>query len=137
MGKYDDIMDLPHHRSEKHPPMPEADRAAQFAPFAALTGYGDAIDETARLTESWNEPTEEEKREMGEKLKTLARNGEEAEIIRFVPDTRKTGGSYETVRCRIRRIEEAERTIITVQGDLIAMDTIRAVQSPYFDKTEY
>lgn len=137
MGKYDDIMDLPHHRSEKHPPMPEADRAAQFAPFAALTGYGDAIDETARLTESWNEPTEEEKREMGEKLKTLARNGEETEIIRFVPDTRKTGGSYETVRCRIRRIEEAERTIITVQGDRIAMDTIRAVQSPYFDKTEY
>lgn len=136
MGKYDDIIHLPHHVSEKHPQMPAGDRAAQFAPFAALTGYGDAIDESARLTETWTEPTEEEKQRIGDRLKILARNGAEAEILRFVPDARKSGGSYETVRCRIRRIEETERMIITTRGERIAVDTVRAVESPEFGEFE-
>ena len=58
-GKYDDIIDLPHHVSKKHPPMPMEDRAAQFSPFAALTGYGDAVKETARLTNKKLEMDEE------------------------------------------------------------------------------
>lgn len=137
MGKYDDIIGLPHHRSDRHPPMPEADRAAQFAPFAALTGYGDAIDESARMTEAQIEMTEEEKRELGEKLKIIFLRGEEAEIVRFVPDARKSGGSYETVHCRIRRITENDHTVITETGERIAMETIRTATSPYFDRTEY
>ena len=57
-GKYDAILHLPHHVSKKHPPMPMADRAAQFAPFAALTGYDAAIRENARLTQERIDPAE-------------------------------------------------------------------------------
>ena len=134
MGKYDDIINLEHHRSEKHPPMPEGDRAAQFAPFAALTGYSDAIDESARMTENWTELTEEEAQELDRRLKILVGSGEEAGIVRFVPDARKAGGSYETIRCRIRRIENAERVIITEQGERIPMDRVKAVEGPGFDQ---
>lgn len=134
MGKYDDIINLEHHRSEKHPPMPEGDRAAQFAPFAALTGYSDAISESARITENWTELTEEEAQELDRRLKILAGSGEEAGIVRFVPDARKAGGSYETIRCRIRRIENAERVIITEQGERIPMDRVKAVEGPGFDQ---
>lgn len=134
MGKYDDIINLEHHRSEKHPPMPEGDRAAQFAPFAALTGYSDAISESARMTENWTELTEEEAQELDRRLKILAGSGEEAGIVRFVPDARKAGGSYETIRCRIRRIENAERVIITEQGERIPMDRVKAVEGPGFDQ---
>lgn len=134
MGKYDDIINLEHHRSEKHPPMPEGDRAAQFAPFAALTGYSDAISESARITENWTELTEEEAQELDRRLKILAGSGEEAGIVRFVPDARKAGGSYETIHCRIRRIENAERVIITEQGERIPMDRVKAVEGPGFDQ---
>lgn len=134
MGKYDDIINLEHHRSEKHPPIPEGDRAAQFAPFAALTGYSDAISESARMTENWTELTEEEAQELDRRLKILAGSGEEAGIVRFVPDARKAGGSYETIRCRIRRIENAERVIITEQGERIPMDRVKAVEGPGFDQ---
>lgn len=134
MGKYDDIINLEHHRSEKHPPMPEGDRAAQFAPFAALTGYSDAISESARMTENWTELTEEEAQELDRRLKILVGSGEEAGIVRFVPDARKAGGSYETIRCRIRRIENAERVIITEQGERIPMDRVKAVEGPGFDQ---
>lgn len=134
MGKYDDIIDLEHHRSQKHPPMPEGDRAAQFAPFAALTGYGEAIDESVRMTETWTELTEEEAQELDRRLKILLRSGEETRITRFVPDARKTGGSYETIRCRIRRIEEADRVIITEAGERIPMDRVKRVECPAFDR---
>lgn len=134
MGKYDDIINLEHHRSEKHPPMPEGDRAAQFAPFAALTGYSDAISESARMTENWTELTEEEAQGLDRRLKILVGSGEEAGIVRFVPDARKAGGSYETIRCRIRRIENAERVIITEQGERIPMDRVKAVEGPGFDQ---
>lgn len=124
MGKYDDIIRLPHHRSEKHPPMPEGDRAAQFMPFAALTGYGDAIAESERLTEAWREPTEEEKLEIGRQLQRLAGSDREAEIVRFVPDPKKDGGRYETLLCRIRRIETPEGVLITDAGDRVAVSTV-------------
>lgn len=61
MGKYDDIIDLPHHVSKVHPQMSILDRSAQFAPFAALTGHEEAIAETARLTNEWHEPDEDKK----------------------------------------------------------------------------
>ena len=68
MGKYDDIIDLPHHVSKVHPQMSIWDRSAQFAPFAALTGHEEAIAETARLTNEWHEPDEDKKRELDEKM---------------------------------------------------------------------
>ena len=68
---YDDIINLPHHVSERHPHMPVSDRAAQFAPFAALTGYGDVIKETARLTEARPELSEDERAEMDQTLRAV------------------------------------------------------------------
>ena len=92
MGKYDDIINLPHHRSAKRPHMSVHDRAAQFAPFAALTGYGDAIDETRRLTCDRPEPGEAELAELDAALsELLARIGErpQVEATYFVPDEKK------------------------------------------------
>ena len=71
MGKYDDIINLPHHVSKKHPQMPIADRAAQFTPFAALTGYGEQIKETARTTEEFHQVSGREKEELDQKLQIL------------------------------------------------------------------
>ena len=74
MGKYDDIINLPHHVSKKHSQMPIADRAAQFAPFAALTGYGEQIKETARTTEEFHQVSGQEKEELNQKLQILLQN---------------------------------------------------------------
>ena len=70
-GKYQDIINLPHHVSKTHPQMLLYDRAAQFSPFAALTGYEDAIRETARLTDNWVQLSEDKKQELDEKLRQL------------------------------------------------------------------
>lgn len=93
---YEDIINLPHHVSPVHPPMPLSDRAAQFAPFAALTGYGDVIKETARQTDRKPELTEEEKQELDYKLQmAVSLPGEKpaVTITYFVPDKKKAGGS--------------------------------------------
>ena len=95
-GKYQDIINLPHHVSKTHPQMPLYDRAAQFSPFAALTGYEDAIRETARLTDNWVQLSEDKKQELDEKLRQLIADRERTEsvtIIYFQPDDRKEGGS--------------------------------------------
>ena len=90
MSKYDDIINLPHHRSKTHPHMALIDRAAQFAPFAALTGYGDAIDETARLTDGRPELSEQQLAELNERLlQIMAKPDTVVYITYFVPDERK------------------------------------------------
>lgn len=112
---YDDIINLPHHVSERHPHMPVSDRAAQFAPFAALTGYGDVIKETARLTETRPELSEDEKARMDQTLRAvLNTQGENAGIVvtYFAPDARKSGGAYRKAAGKIRRVDETENTLI-------------------------
>ena len=112
---YDDIINLPHHVSERHPHMSVSDRAAQFAPFAALTGYGDVIKETARLTETRPELSEDEKARMDQTLRAvLNAQGENAGIVvtYFVPDARKSGGAYRRAAGKLRRVDEAEDTLI-------------------------
>lgn len=114
---YADIIDLPHPRSAKHPSMSLYDRAAQFAPFAALSGYDEMIDEEARRTETQIELGESETEQMNEDLARLARLLEEGrkprcEITRFVPDERKEGGAYVTSREEIRRVDPAARQLI-------------------------
>ena len=112
---YDDIINLPHHVSERHPHMPVSDRAAQFAPFAALTGYGDVIRETARLTEARPELSEDERAEMDQTLRAvLNTQGKNAEIVvtYFAPDARKSGGAYRKAAGKIRRVDEAEDVLI-------------------------
>lgn len=112
---YDDIIDLPHHVSDRHPHMPVSDRAAQFAPFAALTGYSDVIKETARLTEARPELSEDEKAEMDQTLRTvLNTQRENAQIVvtYFVPDAKKSGGAYRRAAGKIRRVDETEDILI-------------------------
>ena len=133
---YEDIMDLPHHVSRSRPQMPLHDRAAQFAPFAALTGYGKAIDETARWTEERREMDENERAVLDSRLHFLSTRLEEqpqVEIEHFVPDSRKTGGAYVRTMGRLAAISPASRTLMLIDGTVISLDNITAIESPLFN----
>lgn len=114
-GKYDDIINLSHHESKKYPRMSNEARAAQFAPFAALTGYDDAIKETARLTSERIEINEELKVILDAKLQIIhdkVSAKPEVTVTYFVPDTKKDGGSYVTVIGKVIKIDEFSQKII-------------------------
>ena len=131
MSKYDDIIDLPRPKSA-HEPMPMGDRAAQFSPFAALTGYEDAIDETARLTDARVELGESAVEELERKLTDLAaRISERPEIsvTYFVPDARKEGGAYVTRTGTLKRIDELGRELVFADGVRIAVGDIISVET--------
>jgi hypothetical protein len=124
---YKDIIDMPHHVSQSRPQMPMRNRAAQFAPFAALTGYEEAVSETARHTDNKAELCEDDAAELNEKIKLLGtRIAEEpyCEITYFVPDKRKSGGEYVTVSGNVRFIEEVTRQIVFCSGLRIPIDDI-------------
>jgi len=130
MSRYDDIIKLPHHVSTNHPRMSMHDRAAQFAPFAALVGYDDAVAETARLTEREIELDEESLALLDEKLHAVlevVKDLPEVTITYFEPDSKKAGGAYQSVTGRIRRIDEISREIILTDRTVIAMDAICAI----------
>ena len=136
---YDDIIDLPHPTSAKHPRMPVADRAAQFSPFAALTGYEAAVQETARLTDERIELNEDELAALDEKLRTvLAWNGEAplVSITYFQADDRKAGGSYTTAQGYIRKLDELRRVIVMQDGSKIPVDDVLEISSKIFDTME-
>ena len=121
---YDDIIFLPHHVSTKHPRMPLIDRAAQFSPFAALTGLGAALDETARLTDARIELTEEREEEINLALRRLQEqiaSGEapEVKITCFCTDDKKSGGAYRTVAGVVKKVDEFEKTLILRDGEKI------------------
>ena len=127
MGKYDDIINLPHHVSKKHSQMPIADRAAQFAPFAALTGYGEQIKETARTTEEFHQVSGQEKEELNQKLQILLQTQYKHPLIStyyFTPDARKQGGHYEKKTEYVKRIDPVKEYIIIV---IIIKLIIRAI----------
>lgn len=97
MHKYDDIINLPHYTSSKRPRMAMIDRAAQFSPFAALTGYDAAVKETARLTEDRVELDEYQKSALNDRLQIVQERLSDTPVISityFVPDERKSGGAY-------------------------------------------
>lgn len=124
---YDSIINLPHHTSSKHPRMAMIDRAAQFSPFAALTGHGAAIDETARLTDERIDIEENKKEIINEKLLFIAENlGTPVEItvIFFVPDGRKSGGEYVSVTGRVEKIDVYKRNIVMSDGRIIPIENI-------------
>lgn len=126
---YDDIIDLPHHVSTTHPQMPMSDRAAQF-PFAALVGYDAAIRETGRLTEAKAEPDEEALRELDRRFRLLAErldDGPEVDITYFLPDRRKAGGAYQSVRGVVKKIDDFRRLIVLRDGTSIPMDDVAAL----------
>ena len=127
---YDDIIRLPHHVSQNHPQMPLRERAAQFAPFAALTGYEAAVGETARLTAERRELDAQEAEELNRRLTDLAarlKDRPEVTIEYFVPDGRKSGGAYVTVNGRVRHISVPEKTLVMEDGTVIPMDDVTAL----------
>ena len=128
MGAYDDIIHLPHPTSPRHPRMPMIDRAAQFTPFQALTGYGDAIQETARLTGEKVELTEDEKAVLDEKLRLLANTGNKSAFTYFQPDGKKSGGVYVAVLGAIKKLDPLEGRLVLADGTAIPIDDILEIQ---------
>ena len=113
--------------SVSHPHMPNIERAAQFSPFAALTGFEGAIEETARLTDDQKDISDSEREKLDAALAGLMRNPDtkvDVKITYFVPDARKDGGEYVTERVRIRRVDTNSREIITTDKRRIAIDMI-------------
>lgn len=123
--KYADIINLPHHVSHRYPQMSMADRAAQFSPFAALTGHDAAIAEAARLTEERPVLDEEDKLEISNVIQEAASHPYIAlNVVYFVPDARKSGGSYAEACGTIKKLEPIERLIILNDGTRIPIDDI-------------
>ena len=138
-GEYEDIIHLPHHVSSKRPQMSMLDRAAQFSPFAALTGYDDAIQETGRLTEQKIELDEETLEKLDERFQILQEHlGEQPEVqfTYFKPDERKDGGTYLTVSGVVRKIKLYEREILLQDGTIIPVDDILKMESSIFPQID-
>ena len=127
--RYDDILGLPHHVSEVHPRMTRHDRAAQFAPFAALTGLDAAMGETARRTEQRIVLDENALEELDLHLRELERRPEETgvSVTYFHPDEKKAGGAYLTAEGTIRRIDGVRRLIILSDGTKIPLEDVIAL----------
>ena len=133
--RYDDIIGLPRPTSNKHPRMPRLNRAAQFAPFAALTGYGDAIDEAARLTEEMRTLSGDDQLILGEKLALLKSRLDASPAVTvtyFQPDARKAGGEYVSVTGPVRRVREYERELVLADGKVIPFERILDVDGDVF-----
>lgn len=129
---YEDIIHLPHPVSSRHPQMSMADRAAQFSPFAALTGYGDAVREKARFTEGKPELSEEEKRNLDDKLEqiyALCGQRPEVRLRYFVPDGKKDGGSFREITGVIRKADAVARKIRMQDGTEIDTDCVIDIQT--------
>ena len=132
MSEYDDIIHLPHHVSRIHPQMSMEDRAAQFSPFAALTGYDAAIAETARLTDQRVELDEYERQALNEKLQFISEHLKEhprISITHFVPDHCKEGGEYVTVTGIVKKIEEHEKRMILMDGSMILIENVIRIEN--------
>lgn len=127
MGKYDDILNLPHHVSSTRPHMSMHDRAAQFSPFAALTGYDDTVRETARLTDEKLELTADRINELNQKIAFLNEHAEERPEITieyFISDEKKSGGKYVTLSGKFRRIDEYNHNMVFTSGEEIPLNDI-------------
>ena len=133
--KYDDIINLPHPTSRNHPRMPLEDRAAQFAPFAALTGHEAAIKETARLTDEKEILSDEIISILNDKLNVIAKNlGTEqtVQITYFVPDEKKSGGAYVTHSGIVRKLDLYEHILIMTDGTVIPIGQISKIEGELF-----
>lgn len=134
-GPYDDIISLPHPTSTKHPRMPLSDRAAQFSPFAALSGHGAAIAETARLTDRRIELDEDTKAVLDLKQQILAdRIAErpEVSVVWFRPDERKDGGQYVTTTGQLKKVDDIKRFLRFDDGTTIPLDDVLELRSDCF-----
>ena len=138
-GKYNEIIGLPHHVSKNRPQMPMSDRAAQFAPFAALTGYDAAIKETGRLTDERIELDVEALSALDMKYQILMEALDEAPevtITYFQPDERKAGGKYVSAVGAVKKIDDFERRITMRDGTRIPMDDVLSIDGELFSSLE-
>ena len=134
-GPYDDMLHLPHPTSARHPRMPISERAAIFSPFAALTGHGDAIQETARLTETKIELDEDTKAVLDLKQQILADKIDEwpeVSVVWFRPDEKKDGGQYITTTGYLKKIDNIERVLRLADGTTIPLDNVLELRSDCF-----
>lgn len=132
---YSDIIDHPHYVSKTRPQMSELERAAQFSPFAALTGYDAAISETGRLTDEKIELGEETRAVLDMKqqyLLDMISDQPEITVTYFIPDTKKSGGAYVSVTGNLKRIDEYERLMLLTTGEKIPLDDIMDIESDLF-----
>ena len=132
---YDDIIRLPHHISAVRPQMPMADRAAQFSPFAALTGFDDAIGETGRLTDERIEMDEDARNILNMKFFVLLDHLDDRPEVTFTcfrPDARKAGGAYIKVTGRVKKVDDNERRIVLLDGTKLPMDDIYDIEGELF-----
>lgn len=135
MGKYDDIINHPHHQSKTRKHMSQHDRAAQFAPFAALTGYDDSVREAARWTDEKIELSEVQVDAVNLRLNFLAEHLSEAPYIvvtYFKPDEKKAGGAYLTAEGQVKKIDEYERRIVFTDKHSIQFENILDIQCELF-----
>lgn len=135
MGKYDDIIHLPHHISDHRAPMSMIDRAAQFSPFAALTGYEAAIAETARLTDRRIELDESRRAELDERIRIIQEQistKPEVTVTYFEPDLRKIGGAYVSVTGKVWKISSYEQAMILMDGSVIPFREILEIDGSIF-----
>lgn len=133
--RYDDLIGLPHHVSGGRPHMSRLDRAAQFSPFAALTGYDAAVRETARLTQPRAELDESRKAVLNEKLQRLRERLDErpeVAITYFVPDERKAGGAYVCITGRVKKIDTYAHTVVLMDRTAIPMEQIYGIEGKCF-----
>lgn len=134
-GKYDDILRLPHHVSASRKPMSMTARAAQFAPFAALSGYDAEVQEAGRLTDQLIELDEYEKEMLNARLQLLAQHLQEkwtVSAVYFQPDERKEGGAYVTRTGTVKKILLSERRLLLTDGTVIPLDGLIALDGEPF-----
>ena len=137
---YEDIIDLPHHVSNKRPRMSIIDRAAQFSPFAALVGYDAAVKETARLTADWTELDENSKTILNEKLQMVleqAQKSPEIIITYFVKDEKKNGGAYVTAAGILKKVDTYEQMLVMRDGTRIPLSDIFEIEGELFRSMDF
>ncbi len=139
MSRYDDIIHLSHHISKTRKPMPMINRAAQFAPFAALTGHDEAIAETARQTTPKRILSSDEQEILSKCLAyAISHIGEHhcLTFTCFIPDTLKDGGRYATITGVIRKYDELEKTVILETGEILSVDNIVSISGEMMEKLQ-
>ena len=138
--KYADIINMPHHTSQTRPRMSMINRAAQFSPFAALTGYDAAVKETARLTDDQIELDECAKEMLSDKLQIITEHLDDMPQITFIyfePDKKKSGGAYRSITGKVKEIDEYERIVKLMDGTKIPIQHICGIESDLFSELGY
>jgi hypothetical protein len=136
MTSYEDIIHLAHHQSTNHPQMSIYDRAAQFSPFAALTGHDEAVKEVARLTEQRIELDESSKEIIDERLQFIRDHITDhplVEVTYFVPDGKKAGGAYKTIKSKVSKLDEYSHMIMFDLGEKTSIFDIVSIDGSIFE----